>query len=121
MVVNAIQLSTYDQIKHTLLNMGLAKEGMGLHFLASNCAGILMACASAPFDLAKTRVMAQPTDPKKRIYKGMFDAIFKTVKNEGAMALYKGFTPQWLRFGPYTVIMLMSWEYLRKISGIDAI
>jgi len=51
----------------------------------------------------------------------MTDALIKTVKNEGILALYKGFTPQWLRFGPYTIIQLMSWEFLRHLFGIKAI
>jgi len=56
-------------------------------------AGFVMTCASAPFDIAKTRLMAQKASKEKRIYTGMTDAIFKTIKNEGILALYKGFTP----------------------------
>ena len=80
-----------------------------------------MALASAPFDLAKTRVMAQKESRENRLYKNMFDAMYKTVKHEGILGLYKGFNPQWLRFGPYTVIQLMSWEALRKAFGIEGI
>lgn len=80
-----------------------------------------MTCASAPFDIAKTRVMAQKASREKRIYTGMTDALLKTIKNEGVLALWKGFTPQWLRFGPYNIIQLVSMEFLRKMFDIKGI
>ena len=35
MVLNATKLSTYDHIKHTLINSGILKDGYLLHFVAS--------------------------------------------------------------------------------------
>ena len=72
-----------------------------------------MATVTAPFDIARTRIMNQPHD--KQLYKGLVDFMVKTIRNEGPLALYKGFTPQWLRFGPFTVIQLMTWELLKNI------
>lgn len=75
-----------------------------------------MATVTAPFDIARTRIMNQPHD--QQLYKGLTDFMMKTVKNEGFMSLYKGFTPQWMRFGPFTVIQLMTWELLINIANI---
>ena len=43
MVLNATKLSTYDHIKHTLINSGIFTDGKPLHFVASLCAGVVMA------------------------------------------------------------------------------
>ena len=40
-------------------------------------------------------------------YKGMFDVLIKTTRNEGITALWKGWTPYFARTGPQTVVTLM--------------
>ncbi len=51
----------------------------------------------------------------------MIDCATKMFKAEGAMAFYKGFTPQWMRFGPFTIVQLMVWEKLRDFYGMKGI
>eukprot|EP01017_Pseudomicrothorax_dubius_P033490 TRINITY_DN4490_c0_g3_i1.p2 TRINITY_DN4490_c0_g3~~TRINITY_DN4490_c0_g3_i1.p2 ORF type:complete len:298 (-),score=84.58 TRINITY_DN4490_c0_g3_i1:1064-1957(-) len=118
-ILNAVKLSTYDHIKHTLINLGFAKEGLGLQFVASFSAGLLMTITTAPVDLVKTRLMSQPNDAK--VYNGMIDCALKSVRNEGVLSLYKGFLAQWMRFGPFTIIQLMVWEKLRSLAGMRSI
>ena len=64
--MNASQLSTYDQVKHMLLNAGMASDGTPLHFCCAFIAGITMTIASAPFDLVKTRVLADSAEGDAR-------------------------------------------------------
>lgn len=118
-MLNATKLATYDHIKHTLINFGILKDGYLLHFVASLCAGVVMATATAPFDIARTRLMNQPHD--KILYTGLIDFMTKTIKHEGVRGLYKGFTPQWMRFGPFTTVQLMVWELLRNLYGMKGI
>lgn len=118
-MLNATKLASYDHIKHTLINSGIFHDGYMLHFVASLCAGVLMAIATAPFDIARTRLMNQSHDHK--LYNGLVDFFVKTIKHEGPLSLYKGFTPQWMRFGPFTTIQLMVWELLRKLNGMNGI
>ena len=40
-------------------------------------------------------------------YKGMIDVIIKTARNEGVLALWKGWTPYFARSAPITVVTLM--------------
>ena len=54
MMANATGLATYDHIKHTLINFGIAKDGFKIQFCAAMCSGFVMTCATAPFDIAKT-------------------------------------------------------------------
>jgi hypothetical protein len=74
------------------------------HGAASFIAGFFATVGCNPVDVIKNRLMSQPTG-EGRLYSGMLDCMAKTVRNEGVMALYKGFLPQWLRLGPWCMIM----------------
>uniref|UniRef100_J3MY96 Uncharacterized protein n=2 Tax=Oryza brachyantha TaxID=4533 RepID=J3MY96_ORYBR len=53
-------------------------------------------------------------------YSGALDCLIKTVRSEGAMALYKGFVPTVTRQGPFTVVLFVTLEQIRKLfKGID--
>lgn len=118
-LLNATKLATYDHIKHTLINYKIVKDGYLCHFMSSVCAGICIAIVTSPVDIVKTRLMNQPKDQK--LYKGLVDCAVKIYKNEGIKSFYKGFTPQWMRFGPFTIVQLMVWEKLRDFYGMKGI
>lgn len=42
-----------------------------------------------PFEIIKVRLQTQPTNPK--LYNGIIDCLFKIIREEGPLALYKGF------------------------------
>eukprot|EP00743_Colponemidia_sp_Colp-15_P003056 GILK01003303.1.p1 GENE.GILK01003303.1~~GILK01003303.1.p1 ORF type:complete len:300 (-),score=38.34 GILK01003303.1:731-1630(-) len=114
-LVNAAELSTYDQCKSILLRSGLFADGPFAHFTASFMAGFCAACVSSPVDVMKTRLMNQKAG-KDRLYTGMIDCMSQTIKNEGVLALYKGFTPNWMRIGPWCVVMFMTYEQYRSLA-----
>jgi solute carrier family 25 oxoglutarate transporter 11 len=116
MIVTASQLASYDQFKETILGNGWMKDGLGTHVAASFAAGFVAAVASNPVDVIKTRVMnmkveAGETPP----YNGALDCALKTVKAEGPLALYKGFIPTISRQGPFTVVLFVTLEQVRKL------
>ncbi|KAJ1389350.1 Mitochondrial substrate/solute carrier [Sesbania bispinosa] len=79
-------------------------------------AGFVAAVASNPVDVIKTRVMnmkveAGETPP----YNGALDCALKTVRAEGPLALYKGFIPTISRQGPFTVVLFVTLEQVRKL------
>jgi solute carrier family 25 oxoglutarate transporter 11 len=117
MVVTACQLAAYDHIKEGLLRSGmLGGEGPALYVVASFAAGTVAAAASNPIDVVRTRIMtmkAQPGCPCP--YSSPLDCALKTVRQEGSfLALYKGFLPTLTRQGPFTVVLFLTLELLRK-------
>ena len=54
---------------------------------------------SLPVDIIKTRVQ----NANAGQYRSSMDCFAQTVKQEGVRALWKGFTPYFLRLGPHTV------------------
>lgn len=116
MIVTASQLATYDQVKEMILEKGVMKDGLGTHVTASFAAGFVASVASNPVDVIKTRVMNMKVEAgRDPPYKGALDCALKTVKAEGPMALYKGFIPTISRQGPFTVVLFVTLEQVRKL------
>lgn len=60
--------------------------------------------ATGPFDVAKTRLMAQEKSGVVK-YKGFFDVLVQTVRGEGILALWKGLLPRLMRIPPGQAIV----------------
>lgn len=116
MLVTASQLASYDQFKEMILENGVMHDGLGTHVAASFSAGFVAAVASNPVDVIKTRVMNMKVEPGAAPpYSGALDCALKTVRAEGPMALYKGFIPTISRQGPFTVVLFVTLEQVRKL------
>jgi hypothetical protein len=119
MVLNGTKMACYDQAKSVVVKTtGLSKSSLGTQFLAAAAAGFFMTCTVSPFDMIRTRLMNQPADAK--IYNNALDCLFKIVKNEGILVLWRGFLPIWSRFAPTTTIQLVIFEQLRALAGMPA-
>lgn len=116
MLVTASQLASYDHFKEMILERGLMDDGLGTHVAASFGAGFVASVASNPVDVIKTRVMNMRVEAGAAPpYSGAVDCAVKTIRAEGAMALYKGFIPTISRQGPFTVVLFVTLEQLRKL------
>lgn len=111
-LVNLGELATYDHSKRFIKKNTLIPEGPLTHFISSFCSGFTAALCCTPADVIKSRLMKTNSE-----YNGIIDCFTKTVKNEGPLALYKGFTAIWLRLAPWQVIFWLSYEQLRKLNG----
>ncbi|MQM14992.1 hypothetical protein Taro_047931, partial [Colocasia esculenta] len=68
-------------------------------------AGTAGPCCTGPFDVVKTRLMAQSKASGDIKYKGMFHAIRTIAAEEGLLALWKGLLPRLMRIPPGQAIM----------------
>ena len=65
-----------------------------------------------------------PIDPTtgQAMYSSMVDCIVKSVKSEGILVLWRGFTPAFVKLAPYTIISLTLADKLtRAVTGKDAL
>ncbi|KAI3451211.1 hypothetical protein Pfo_007876 [Paulownia fortunei] len=116
MLVTASQLASYDQFKEMILERDLMKDGLGTHVTASFAAGFVASVASNPVDVIKTRVMNMKVEAGMAApYNGALDCAMKTIRAEGPMALYKGFIPTISRQGPFTIVLFVTLEQVRKL------
>lgn len=122
-VLSGTQIPAYDHAKHFFLDAEWLKEGILLHGVSAFVAGFVATSIASPVDIVRTRYMNQPKSStgKPLIYSGTLDCIYKTVRHEGLLALYKGFFPNWTRTGLDTIIIFLVYEQLRKFAGINPI
>ena len=108
-----IQSLSYDQFKQMAVdNLGMESTSSLTHLAASSGAGLVSAIFSTPVDVIKTRLMAQAGLAEQQ-YQGVVDAAINIPRNEGFMALYKGFWPLFQRKVFWTVIFFLNYEQIR--------
>ncbi|KAL4447226.1 hypothetical protein ABPG77_007259 [Micractinium sp. CCAP 211/92] len=116
-LVNLGELSTYDAAKRAVLRSGVTGgDNAGAHALASLCSGFCASVVSTPADVVKTRLMDQ--DPAAPRYRGALHCFAATLRAEGLRGLYAGFWPTWARLGPWQLTFWVTYEQLRKASGL---
>ncbi|KAK2514260.1 hypothetical protein Q9233_015051, partial [Columba guinea] len=109
-IVVGVELPVYDLTKKHIIMSGFMGDTVYTHFLSSFTCGLVGALASNPIDVVRTRMMNQRGQQHggHSNYKGTLDCLLQTWKNEGFFALYKGFWPNWLRLGPWNIIVSFS-------------
>jgi solute carrier family 25 oxoglutarate transporter 11 len=129
MSMNVGMMACYDQAKEVVA--GILDDPMpnGIPSLptkigSSLVAGFTAALFSLPFDLIKSRLMAQKPDPitKEMPYKGIMDCAGKILAKEGPKGFFGGFTAYYGRCAPHAMIILLSIESItsayRKTFGV---
>jgi len=102
-----------DEVKEALHGHGLP-EGLRLHVAASWITGIAVVGAMQPFDFAATRLMNQRAGTKT--YQGLAHCLITVASSEGIRAIYQGVIPNYLRFGPYCILVFVFLEQLKQIN-----
>jgi solute carrier family 25 protein 14/30 len=88
--------------------------------------------ASNPLDVARTRIMneqvLEQTESGKVVQKHTMKystnplrTIFCIARDEGLLALYKGFVPSYIRLGSVTTGFFVVYEQLRLLFGIAGV
>ncbi|XP_058760347.1 mitochondrial uncoupling protein 2-like [Vicia villosa] len=108
-IINAAELASYDQVKQTILKIPGFMDNAFTHLLAGLGAGLFAVFIGSPVDVVKSRMMGDPS------YKNTFDCFLKTLFNEGFLAFYKGFLPNFGRVGAWNVIMFLTLEQAKGV------
>lgn len=112
--VTASQIGIYDETKHSLKQYSGLQDGLVLRFSSSMVAGLVTTTVSNPFDVIKTRAMTQ--------FRGSVLTVSRTlVAEEGLRGFLKGWSANYSRLGPHTVIVFLVYEQIRLWSGLGAI
>lgn len=116
MAMNVGMMACYDQAKEVvgkLLNDPMTNgPSLPTRLGASATAGFTAALFSLPFDLIKSRLMAQKPDPITGVmpYKGIIDCSLKIAQTEGIRGFFGGFSAYYGRCAPHAMIILLSIE-----------
>merc|ERR1719412_2707844 len=94
LLINVGMLTTYDPLKKTLGPSLGGYDSQTTRFVCGALSGWCAATVSLPADFVKTRLQKmEPNADGSLPYKGLFDCIAKTAKNEGIMTLYQKMKP----------------------------
>jgi len=124
-LLNAGQLGVGSEVKARINAAGgQEKYGvLGVLIGTSVIASFAATAVSVPADTMKSRMQNMKLGPDgKPAYSSMFDCAASTVRKEGVLAMWKGFTPAFVKLTPHTVISFIVLEKLTKwYTGGDAI
>jgi len=113
--INAVEVATYDQAKHTLKLIGFS-SALGRQSLAAFTTGFIAACVGSPLDVIRTRVMQGARGPNGELmYTGMLHCFIRMLYEEGVGSFYDAFLLTYLRIGLWNLIMFITLEQLRKL------
>ena len=126
---SAAQLSSYDVFKAALARQEkesptgavarMLPPGVAQHLAASLAASLITVTVMNPLDVVSTRLYQSAGVNTK--YRGPVDCLLQTVRAEGHFALQKGWTAQFARLGPHTVLTFVFLEQIRPwFLSIDA-
>jgi solute carrier family 25 protein 34/35 len=96
---SSVQLPTYFFAKRQLVKHVGMEEGMPLHIASSTASGFVVCCVMHPPDTVMSRMYNQTGN----LYSSAFDCLYRTVKTEGVLAVYKGYFAHLARILPHTV------------------
>ncbi|KAG2691501.1 hypothetical protein I3843_08G012900 [Carya illinoinensis] len=107
----AIELFAYDTVNKQLSPKPGEQPKLPIpaSLVAGACAGVSSTLCTYPLELVKTRLTVE-----RGVYKGLFDAFLKILKEEGPAELYRGLTPSLIGVIPYAAANYFAYDTLRK-------
>eukprot|EP00756_Hemistasia_phaeocysticola_P016039 Hpha_TRINITY_DN15451_c2_g2::TRINITY_DN15451_c2_g2_i1::g.174821::m.174821/K15104/SLC25A11, OGC; solute carrier family 25 (mitochondrial oxoglutarate transporter), member 11 len=113
MAMNAGMMATNDEARERLGAFGW--EGRKLTLAAAFLSGFCCAFLSAPFDFAKSRLMAMRVADGSAPYRGAIDVLYRTVRAEGVLAPWTGSLAYTGRCAPHAVLCLVVKDHVTEI------
>lgn len=114
MAMNMGMLTVYDEVKERVNKMRGTKDQMSTQIASSFVAGIACSFLSLPFDNAKTKIQKMTRNADGSFpYKGLMDCMWKTVKREGLLGLWVGYSTYYVRVGLHSMITLLTQDFLQ--------
>ncbi|KAJ2834441.1 mitochondrial thiamine pyrophosphate transporter [Coemansia furcata] len=104
----AAQFLVFDTIESALRQTSLPKRARS--FIGGALAGAIATSATYPFDLLRTRFIAQETG--NQVHKSILGAVRQIYAEEGVRGFYRGLWPACLQIMPYMGIVFTSYDVL---------
>jgi len=109
-LMNASQLASYDFFKAELLKTSYFDDNIYCHTTASFAAGTVATTVCSPADVLKSRIMSASGSESK----STMEVIRRSMRNEGAMFVFRGWLPAWTRLQPTTMLIFITLEQLKN-------
>lgn len=108
------QFAAYDQLNRAGRHIKFLNEHSDMrHFICGGIAGAVGNTVSTPFDVIRTRIIAQDHG---RGYSTMRDGMRLIFMNEGFRGLFRGLGPSVLQVAPLTAIQFWSYNVVLEYA-----
>ena len=97
-----IQFGSFELFTKILYSESNDGRFPGLHFASGFLSGICGTLCSYPFDTVRTRLVAQPGQGTRRLYRGSLNAFRTMTVQEGLASVFKGIVPTLAMAAPYS-------------------
>lgn len=106
-----VQFWTFQQLVKLSKTHNLYDNHKGsINFISGAIAGAFSSIATFPFDIMRTRQIAQ----SKKVYGNMLQGYRHMIKNEGILSLYKGLSPTLLSIMPNAGLQFMIYKFIDR-------
>jgi len=117
-LLTASQMATYDEAKSIVADwLNKPRSDLLVHTVSAMLAGLVTTTVTSPADVVKTRIMNE----KRGTHKSSLHCLVSITKNERWTVLFQGWTPNYIRLGPQTLIFLVVYDKLRSTAGFNQI
>ena len=128
-MLTASQCVAYDSAKSFVRGARRGEEDdLATHLCASMLTGLVTTAVTNPVDVIKTRLYVSagasgaPREKNAETARGGALAAARDVlRRQGPRGFMRGWTANYLRLGPQTVITFVALEQLRRLAGMDAL
>ena len=118
-LLTASQVAAYGEVKRLWIQMvPNAKDDWMAHVGASAAAGLITTATTNPVDVVKTRMFISGEGKKLSAKEAAMEVVREYGALRGAM---RGFTANYIRLGPQTMVTFVVAEELRKWAGLESL
>uniref|UniRef100_A0A4P6D9D0 Putative mitochondrial solute carrier protein rhodnius neglectus n=1 Tax=Rhodnius prolixus TaxID=13249 RepID=A0A4P6D9D0_RHOPR len=107
-----VQFSTFETLTAYSEKLFSSHRSLNSHFICGTVAGTLATIVSFPFDVTRTRFVAQGN---YKAYGMMWEGIVLMVKHEGPTALFKGLSPTLIQVAPQSGVTFVTHNLISRL------
>lgn len=109
-----VQFSTFELLVNEVELLDVNKKySFLIHFLSGSIAGSVATVVSFPFDVIRTRLVAQ--SEQKIIYNGLIHSCRDIFQNEGLLKFFRGLLPTIVQVAPHAGVQFMSYKFFNNL------
>ncbi|GIL56806.1 hypothetical protein Vafri_12106, partial [Volvox africanus] len=116
-LLTASQLATYDTVKRDVMKYSGWGDSLATHITSSCFAGLVTTTVTNPADVLKTRMFVTGGSEGR----GITQTALGVIHSDGLRGFFKGWTANYARLGPQTVIIFLISETMRNTLGLEGL
>lgn len=122
MAATAAQIMVFEETKIVVNRWrGREKDDLLSRFIGVLNSGFWCTVACLPFDNIKMKMQKMVNTGEGALYKGFTDCMVKTIKREGVLGPWIGFSSFYMYAAPHTMISLLIMDYLHHYWGDERV